>query len=276
MDTTATTTAPATRLGDTRVTQYRHEGYTIFNEPVFALPRFTALQAHFDALLAAKPAEVRPEHMDVPHFTDLALFDWLFDPAVLDLVEPLIGPDIALFSSHFICKPAGDGRRVPWHEDSAYWRGMMPPECMNVVTVWLAIDASDIDNGAMRVIPGTHGGGFSDYDPVDANENVFAIEIRRGQCDARRAVTCTLAPGQASLHHAKLMHGSEANRSSRRRCGFTMRYVSTKVPFDQIACPFHQLYLARGRDLAGICHGDPHRAAPEQIAARAHYVRSGH
>jgi len=56
--------------------------------------------------------------MDVPHFTDHRAVPLALSPGVLDMVEPLLGPDIALFSSHFICKPRGTGQRVPWHEDS--------------------------------------------------------------------------------------------------------------------------------------------------------------
>ena len=52
---------------------------------------------------------------------DAILTDAVLDDSVLDIVESLIGPDIALWSSHFIAKPAGVGKRVPWHEDSAYW-----------------------------------------------------------------------------------------------------------------------------------------------------------
>jgi hypothetical protein len=271
-------TATACRLDADQLAQYRRDGYTVTRQPVFASDRLAALTAHFERILAERPAGVRPEHLDVPHFTDLALFDWLFDDAVLDLVEPITGPDIALFSSHFICKPAGDGRRVPWHEDSAYWRGMMPDDRMDVVTVWLAIDPSTAANGAMRVIPGTHAGsgGFSEYEPVDQTVNVFDREIKRSLYDAKRAVTIELAPGQASLHHAKLMHGSEANRSSLRRCGFTMRYMSAAIPFDQDAFPHHQIYLARGRDRAGNRYGDPTRPAAEVLAARSGKIRAGH
>ena len=57
--------------------------------------------------------------MDVPHFKHPELFEWLLADEVLDFVEAFIGPDIALWSSHFISKPPGDGKRVPWHEDSA-------------------------------------------------------------------------------------------------------------------------------------------------------------
>src|SRR5947207_12424606 len=122
--------------------------------------------------------------MDTPHLTDTKLFEWLFADEVLDLVEPILGPDIALFSSHFICKPRGNGKRVPWHEDSSYWRGLLEP--MEVVTVWLAIDPSTKVNGAMHVIPRSFKG-YSDYEPVDPKTNVFATEIKRNQFDESRS-----------------------------------------------------------------------------------------
>ena len=139
-----TTTQPSIqsggRLSSSQVEFFRREGYLKFDQPVFSPPVFAALKEHFEQKLLRLPADIRPEAMDVPHFTDTALFRWLFHDEVLDLVEPILGPDIALFSSHFICKPRGNGKRVPWHEDSYYWRGQMQP--MEVCTVWLAIDPS--------------------------------------------------------------------------------------------------------------------------------------
>src|SRR3954462_5459144 len=129
--------APRAALSDEQVEFYRREGYLIREQPLFPERKFQALKSHFEEKLARLPENVRPEAMDVPHFTDTKLFEWLFSDEVLDVVEPIIGPDIALFSSHFICKPRGNGKRVPWHEDSYYRRGMMQP--MEVVTVWLAI-----------------------------------------------------------------------------------------------------------------------------------------
>src|SRR5438477_11465615 len=172
--TTASTTNP--RLTADQTTLFRNEGYLIYPQPVLPQNEFDALKNHFEQKLARLPLDVRPESMDVPHFTDMALFRWLFHPDVLDLIEPLLGPDIALFSSHFICKPRGTGQRVPWHEDSFYWKGMMEP--MEVVTVWLAIDPSTRANGCMKVIPRTHDHGYSDYDPVDDKSNgAAATEI---------------------------------------------------------------------------------------------------
>ena len=274
----AVATASQPRLSPAQVEQYRREGYLVYQQQVFSPSKFAALRAHFESLLAGLPDGERPEHMDVPHFVDTTLFTWLLDDEVLDLVEPLIGPDIALFSSHFLCKPAGDGKRVPWHEDSAYWRDQF--DAMEVVTVWLAIDPSDAGNSAMRVIPGTHlgKGGYSEYAAVpDPDRSVFGNEIKPHQFDSRRAVTCELAAGQASLHHAKLMHGSAANTSTRRRCGYTMRYISTRSRFNHERFGAgHQLYLARGRDHAGNVYGDPTRPAPGLMTERVRLFRKGH
>src|SRR4051794_1711420 len=101
------------RLTDQQIASYRREGYIIYDEPVFAPHKFAALKAHFERNLAALPPDVRPESMDVPHFLDPGLFEYLLSDEALDLVEPLIGPNIALFSSHFICKPKGNGKKVP-------------------------------------------------------------------------------------------------------------------------------------------------------------------
>jgi hypothetical protein len=254
---------PRNRITQDQVDFFQREGYLVPDRDVFARPKFDALRDHFEQKLARLPSDVSPEAMDVPHFTDVKLFEWLFADEVLDLIEPIIGPDIALFSSHFIAKPAHTGRRVPWHEDSAYWKKMMQPH--EVVTVWLAIDPSTRANGCMKVIPQTHAGsgGFSEYEDRDIKSNIFAAEIRADQRDDSRAVYLELAPNRCSLHHAKLMHASDPNASDTRRCGYTMRYMSTRVKMNEDYCgAWHQIYLARGRDHAGNHYADPAQSYP--------------
>ena len=53
----------------------------------------------------------RGDEFDTPHFEDRRLLDYLLAPEVLDLVECIIGPDILLWSSHFICKDHGLGEQ---------------------------------------------------------------------------------------------------------------------------------------------------------------------
>ena len=271
-----TTTQP--RLTPSQVEQFRNEGYYIYKDQVFSPDKFASLKNYFEGLLKELPGEVRPESMDVPHFAHPELFKWLFDDEVLDLVEPILGPDIALFSSHFICKPKGNGKRVPWHEDSAYWKGMIDP--VDVVTVWLAIDPSSLENGCMKVIPRTHltgKKGFSDYDAVDTVKNVFPTEIIKVQRDESKAVALELQPGQASLHDGKLMHGSDPNTSNVRRCGYTMRYMSTRVKFNtEKYGQYHHVYLARGKDHAGNEYADSNHNYGDVVTLRAKHGKTGH
>jgi chlorinating enzyme len=266
------------RLTTDQIAHYQSEGYVIPEETIYPEEKFQKLKLHFDAKLAALPSDQRPEGMDVPHFKDPALFEWLFADEVLDLVEPIIGPDIALFSSHFICKPRGNGKRVPWHEDSAYW-GTMLPTPMNVVTVWLAIDPSRLENGCMQVIPRTHNTGkmgFSDYDPTDVSKNIFPTEVTKSQRDESKAVAIELEPNHASLHDARIIHGSEPNTSTLRRCGYTMRFMSSATLLSEKVREFHHIYLARGRDLANQPYADPTRSYEELLEARAAHGKNGH
>jgi ectoine hydroxylase-related dioxygenase (phytanoyl-CoA dioxygenase family) len=269
-----TTTAATPRLSEKQVDFYHQEGYLLYQQPVLSPEKFQGLKDCFEKLLTNLPAHVRPESMDVPHFICPELFKWLFDEEVLALVEPILGPDIALFSSHFICKPPGIGKRVPWHEDSAYWRDMVQP--MDICTLWLAIDPSTTENGCMWVIPKTNSGGYSDYEQVDQAKNVFPSEIISAQRDTGRAVPCVLQPNEGSLHHAKTMHGSPANTSTMRRCGYTMRYMSTRTKFDEKKYSLHQIYLAQGQDLAGNVYGDPTKKYDQMSIDRIKQGKTGH
>jgi len=249
---------------------FNREGYLLCPEPIFPQAKFDRLKLHFEKKLAALDPASRPEAMDVPHFTDTALFEWLLADEVLDVVESIIGPDIALFSSHFICKPAGNGKRVPWHEDGAYWGDRLNP--MNVVTVWLAVDPSKKENGCMKVIPKSHlKKKASEYEPCDPKVNVFRNEIiQAGVRDANKQVACELDPNYASLHDAWTIHGSDPNLSAMRRCGYTMRYMPTTVKFDDHmgGNAHHAIYLARGKDRAGNVYADPKKEQWEILETR--------
>ncbi len=265
----------ATRLNPEQIKTYRREGYLICRQPIFSPDKFLRLKACFEEILADLPEGFSPEMMDVPHFVFPQLYEWLFADEVLSLVEPFLGPDIALFSSHFISKPGGVGKRVPWHEDSAYWRGWLDP--MEVVTVWVAIDPSTRLNGCLKVIPRTHTDEDSDYEPVDTRTNVFDTEIVRPQRDESKAVYIELEPNQASLHDAHLQHGSDANTSPLRRCGYNMRYISTHTRINQEKIGgFQKIFLARGRDYAGNEYGDPTVRYIDLARTRTKHMKSGH
>jgi hypothetical protein len=256
-----TTASPTTTWSDSETVRhatpeqaafYHEQGYLKFGR-IFTHAEMEALREHVDAMIATLPEGKRPEEMDVPHFDDPWLFRYLTDARVLDVIEDFIGPDIVLWSSHFIAKPKGDGRAVPWHTDGAYWHNRLAP--MEVITLWLAVDESTVENGCMRVIPGTHRtyrAAIDAYEAVDRATNVFHARIPAHLIEAEKAVNLELQVGECHFHDAWTIHGSNPNTSTKRRCGYTMRYMPAHVVLHREGWNRnHSIYLLRGQDRTG-------------------------
>ena len=235
------------RLAAEQVQGYRRDGYVLYHEQVFSPATLAQLTEIFEEHLAEKGDKLSDE-LDTPHFRDPRLLEFLLSKEALDLVEPITGPDIALWSSHFICKDPYTGRATPWHEDSALWEGRVD-SYENIVTVWLALDRSTVENGCMRVIPSTHDNGFSSYIQADSATNTFPTQI--DHVDEAAAVCFALEQGECSLHDSRIIHGATANTSPYRRCGYTMRYFPASTKVFPERNPGHLLWLARGKDRAG-------------------------
>jgi ectoine hydroxylase-related dioxygenase (phytanoyl-CoA dioxygenase family) len=238
-------------LTDQDVEFFRTNGYLLPQQQLFAPERLERLEEIFNKHLADKGDKLSDE-LDTPHFRDPELLDFLLSDEVLDVIEPLVGPDIALWSSHFISKDPFTGRATPWHEDSAYWEGRFD-SYDRIVTLWLALEnPSNRENGCMRVIPGSHlAGGFSEnYVATDMSVQTFHAEI--AEVDEDKAVDFELQRGEFSLHDGRIVHGAKPNTSAIRRTGYTMRYFPSSVKMQPIeANEGWKIWLARGRDLAG-------------------------
>src|SRR4029453_12096791 len=180
---------------------FRANGYFLYKQQLFSPEQLQRLESIFGEHLADKGDKLSDE-LDTPHFRDRRLLDFLLSDEVLDLVEPLVGPDIALWTSHFISKDPYTGRPTPWHEDSAYWEGRLS-EYDHIVTVWMALGGpSNRENGCMRVIPGSHHNGFSQYRPVDETVQTFHAEVI--DVDESKAVDFELERGECSLHDGRI------------------------------------------------------------------------
>ena len=177
------------------------------------------------------------------------LFTWLGDLVrnnrIVDAIEDLYGPNLLCWTTNFFIKEADNPAFVSWHQDSTYW-GLDKPD---VVTAWVALTPSNKANGAMKFIPGSHTRDQIPHRDTFAKNNL----LTRGQevaveVDESKAVAITLEPGEISLHHVRLVHGSPPNPSHDRRIGFAIRYIPTTVA--QIA----------GEDSATLVRGaDTHR-----------------
>ena len=145
------TSTERTGIVDRSVKEYEDVGYTIFRR-VIDDDLLSETSEHVQWLQRQHP-DVPPEGLGTQFVRDDPF--WLrlvSDPRLLDIAQLFIGPDIALFASHYISKPPRSGKPVLWHQDGSFW----PLEPMSVVSLWLAVDDSNETNGCMKVIPGSH------------------------------------------------------------------------------------------------------------------------
>ena len=234
------------RLSTEQIEKYKLDGYVIYDKPALPEPMFMRLLDIFEEDLE----QYGYDGLDVIHFRDKRLLDIVLSDDVVDLIEPVVGPDIGLWSTHFIAKPPKVGKATPWHEDSSYWNGRVSTMA-GIVTIWLALDRATKENGCMAVIPGTHDNGFSHYKPVDASQNIFSTEIVAEEIDESKAVYLELEPNHCSLHEGRIIHGAKANTSDSRRAGYTIRFFPTTSKVFPEKNQGHKIWLARGVDCAG-------------------------
>jgi non-haem Fe2+, alpha-ketoglutarate-dependent halogenase len=180
-------------------------------------------------------------HLALPWVCALALH-----PFVLDAVERVLGPDVMVWNTHWFPKFGRDRSYVSWHQDATYW-GLRPPL---VTTAWIALTPSTIDNGCLQVLPGSHQSELMPQVETFAPDNMLsrgqeiAVEI-----DPTRAVSLELEPGQFSLHHIGIAHGSAPNNSDTPRIGLAVRYIAPQV--EQSGAQRDLAILARGNDRYG-------------------------
>lgn len=197
----------------------------LFPLPAFTSDEVAAARAAFNRIAALPPEIGRRILLSKSHLVSRTLWDLLFARAVLDRVSAIAGPDLLVWGANFFSKPPGSAQFVSWHQDATYW-GLEPDD---IVTAWIALTPSTVENGCMRVIKGSHDSPLPHVD-THAADNMLS----RGQeiavaVDEAQATDVVLAPGQMSLHHVRIAHGSEPNRSDDWRIGWVVRYIGGHV-----------------------------------------------
>lgn len=233
----------ARRLKDAEKEQFARDGF-VKNLPLFSESGVRDLQAMFDDMAARLPQDTDINRVNMWHKASRQMHDLCRVPALLDYVEDLIGPVINQWGCQWFVKYPGDGSIVPWHQDAQFW----PLRPHRTVTVWLAIYDTDVENGAMQIIPGSHQQGGIHHDVNDAPHLLLNQEIPDELIDYDNVVTMDLKAGEISLHDDGLLHGSLANNSDRRRSGLTMRFYPPDVQCNLEVWPTFEAYPARGED----------------------------
>jgi len=219
---------------------------------------------HVDRVVDAQQRRgQRPEYLLAIHVFEPYFLGLASHPRLLDILESVMGPDIALVSTHLLCKPPGDGHPVTWHQDGAF----AAIEPMSLVTLYLALDDCDRENGCMRMLRGSHVDGSVRHTVIREGGDTRK-EIAPDVIAAFEEIPLELRAGECSLHLPWVIHGSHGNYSNRRRAGLPMRYVTgaTRVvpvtdenrnperqPMDALA----QVRLVRGTHLSDSLRYQP-------------------
>jgi len=212
-------------LSQQQIEQYHEEG---FLSPIDFISESEAVAIRQQL----EEAEERfPEHINAQNRNNAHLvFEFLdklaFHKTMLDIVEDLIGPNFSLWGSVLFIKDPGTAHYVSWHQDATY----MGMTSNNFVTPWIALSPSNRETGCMSMIPGSHKNQIRPHDDTFAEDNI----LTRGQVvkdvNESQAVDLILKPGQMSLHHGEIVHGSQANLSQQRRVGYALQsYMATDI-----------------------------------------------
>jgi non-haem Fe2+, alpha-ketoglutarate-dependent halogenase len=194
-------------------------------------------------------------------------FRWAWElsshPRLLDCLEELLGPNIVLKSTRVFYKHGRSASYVGWHQDGITERledGRAP-------AIWLGLTAATVENGCLRVVPRSHRLGLLQHDsspdleplpgstsaPVEswfrAHGDELSGRITRVPQDSGSGFDLVMPPGQMSIHHPVILHGSNSNSSTECRIGLSASY---SVP---------ELYSGRRAVVCvrGDCPRDHHR-----------------
>jgi len=141
-------------------------------------------------------------------------------PALVGLVEQLIGRGVSVVFSQVFFKPPRGGGPKPVHQDNFYFG---PEDLEAIVTAWVALDDADLENGCMHFGEGTH---KAPPVPHVAPEGEPFNLLIPPEVAAKVPMTPAPVPkGGVSFHHGNIFHQSADNNSDRWRRAVAMHYV---------------------------------------------------
>jgi hypothetical protein len=147
--------------------------------------------------------------------------DVLWNPAFVVVASQLLGNKVVRFwHDQLFCKPAHHGGVVAWHQDYSYWQRTLP---MQHLTCWVALDDVTTENGCLLYVPKSHNWGLLDKPELAGDmEGLqrFLNDEQKKQFEDKVAVE--MKRGYGTFHHPLMVHGSNANKSSKPRRAFVL------------------------------------------------------
>lgn len=242
-------------LKQTELAIYRHFGHltvpSLFSvEEVDAV--LTDIQTWGDEFMAALPAEKRAWYLDAgvktgavlrkldnPHHHREVMRKIAATPALVEVVEALIGPSVSVYFSQIFFKGPEGGGPKPAHQDNYYFG---PNDTEGVVTAWIALDDANLENGCLYYGEGTQRGPV--YPHVAPENEPYNLQLTANILEKQPMVPAPVMRGGVSFHHGNTFHHSGPNHSTKWRRACAFHYVNASTFFEHPALPYdHSLIL---------------------------------
>ena len=230
-----------TYLSSNQLKQYEDEGY-VSPINIFSKDKAKEIRNEIELIEKKIPMELEKSGRYNAHLISPLLDEVTHNSKILDSVQSLIGMNILVCGTTLFIKNPNEKGFVSYHQDAKYI-GLEPH---NWVTAWVAITDSNEKNGCMRMWSGSHKDDLKKHDQKFNKGNLLTRGQTVKNVPQEETTPLILEAGQMSLHHPKVVHGSDLNRSNDRRIGFVIQsYIGTNVK--QIYGK-NSVQLARGID----------------------------
>ena len=209
-------------LPDDRVTFYR----SVFDGMVEQARTLADGVAHWSMELdpAGQPIEGFLHKVQGVCVVEPRILELASEPAILDRVEALVGPEIDVFGTKFFPKLPGGGSSVHWHQDNFYFG----TNSDGIVSCGTYLEDSDESNGCLQIVPGSHRSGRIEEHEKRTNSHGSWTRV-----DEEKAVSVVVPAGSVVFFSANLLHGALDNVSQRSRYSTAWHYVPADFVSDK-------------------------------------------
>tara|TARA_B100001173_G_scaffold69655_1_gene59140 strand:+ start:961 stop:1788 length:828 start_codon:yes stop_codon:yes gene_type:complete len=230
-----------TYLSSNQLKQYKDKGF-VSPINIFSKDKMKEIRNEIELIENTIPGELEKSGRYNAHLISPLLDEVTHNSKILDAVQSLIGENILVCGTTLFIKNPNEQGFVSYHQDAKYI-GLEPH---NWVTAWVAITDSNEHNGCMRMWSGSHQDILKQHDQKFNEGNLLTRGQTVSNVPKNETEPLILKAGQMSLHHPKVVHGSDLNHSNDRRIGFVIQsYIGTNV---KQVLGKNSVQLARGID----------------------------
>ncbi len=230
-------------ISDEQIEHFENHGF-VAGIKLLGTEQIAALRGGIEGLIKSEASDPRFYEFNRNESTDsskvlfhmlgawrasVAFHDLVFYMPIAEAAVKLLGGPVRFWHDQIFVKPAHDGGVVAWHQDYSYWTRTKP---LAHLTCWIALDDSTVENGCVHYVPGSHKWNLLPKTGLaDDMTSVFKHLDEDQQADFH-PVPAELKAGEASFHHAMILHGSYENRSGKQRRGAVINMFRDGVVSD--------------------------------------------